>query len=97
MSRAWTRSATRSASAGSARRTVAKRSGPRSVSGRSGGRATSFAPSFRMVIELEKDEVRTCLAGGPSDRRFSRWYCSDLANWTAGRYKTIRTEAKRPA
>jgi penicillin amidase len=29
------------------------------------------------------------LAGGPSDRRFSKWYVSDLANWQAGRYKTV--------
>ncbi len=57
---------------------------------RSAGRTTSFVPSFRMVVELDKDEIRTSLAGGPSDRRFSKWYCSGLADWEAGRYKTIR-------
>lgn len=42
------------------------------------------------------DMAETCLhsnmAGGPSDRRFSRWYVSDLANWQAGRYKTLSPE-----
>ena len=57
----------------------------------SAGRLTTFAPSFRMVIDLATDEIQTNLAGGPSDRRFSRWYCSDLENWVAGRYKTVDT------
>lgn len=57
---------------------------------RSGGRQTSFAPSFRMVTDLGSDEVHTNLAGGPSDRRFSKWYCSDLESWLEGRYKVLR-------
>jgi penicillin amidase len=55
----------------------------------SGGRQTTFAPSFRMVIDLGADEIHTNMAGGPSDRRFSKWYCSDLENWLSGRYKKI--------
>jgi penicillin amidase len=57
---------------------------------RSAGRTTSFTPSFRMVIDLAQDEMHTNLAGGPSDRRFSKWYCSDLGNWVEGRYKTLK-------
>ncbi len=57
---------------------------------RSGGRETSFAPSFRFVTDLAKDEVHSSLCGGPSDRRFSRRYCSDLDDWIHGRYKTLR-------
>jgi penicillin amidase len=56
---------------------------------RSGGRVTSFAPSFRMVVDMSEPGTRTNLAGGPSDRRFSRWYCSDLKNWRLGRYKKL--------
>jgi penicillin amidase len=33
--------------------------------------------------------LQSNLAGGPSDRRFSKWYVSDLANWQTGRYKTV--------
>ena len=55
----------------------------------SGGRQTTFAPSFRMVIDLGSDEIHTNMAGGPSDRRFSKWYCSDLENWISGKYKKI--------
>lgn len=56
---------------------------------RSAGRTTSFGPSWRIVMDLSKQEVQTNLAGGPRDRRFSRWYCSDLNNWIQGKYKTI--------
>ncbi len=56
---------------------------------RSVGRETSFLPSFRMVADLGEPGLRTSLAGGPSDRRFSRLYCLDLAGWLAGRYKKI--------
>ncbi|MCB1322580.1 MAG: hypothetical protein KDK34_20140, partial [Leptospiraceae bacterium] len=59
---------------------------------RSAGRLTTFAPSFRIITELETDVCHTNLAGGPTDRRFSKWYCSDLNNWTNRRYKQIKPE-----
>jgi len=55
----------------------------------SAGRQTSFAPSLRMVVDLATEEIFTNMAGGPSDRRFSQWYCSDLKNWETGKYKRI--------
>ena len=55
----------------------------------SAGRQTTFAPGFRMVVDLSTDEIKTNMAGGPSDRRFSKWYCSDLENWRSGKYKTL--------
>ncbi len=58
----------------------------------SAGRLTTFAPSFRMVTDLSTDEIHTNMAGGPSDRRFSKWYCSDLENWITGKYKKIDVE-----
>jgi len=56
---------------------------------RSGGRQTSFAPSYRLVTELSEAAAHTCLAGGPSDRRFSRWYTSDLPRWRRYEYKRL--------
>jgi penicillin amidase len=56
---------------------------------RNGNRVTTFVPSFRMVCDFATEGCYTNLAGGPSDRRFSKWYCSDLKSWLAGRYKVI--------
>jgi len=56
---------------------------------RSAGRTTSFGPSMRVVIDLAEEGSHTALAGGPSDRRFSRWYCSGLAGWQAGELKRL--------
>jgi penicillin amidase len=56
---------------------------------RSGGRDTSFAPSFRLVTDFGEEAVHTGIAGGPSDRRFSRWYVSGVADWLAGRTKRL--------
>ena len=53
------------------------------------GRITTFSPSWRMVVEIEKDGIWTNIAGGPSGNRFSRWYKSDLKNWRAGVYKML--------
>ena len=59
---------------------------------KSAGRTTSFTPSFRLVTDLEQEEVHTNLAGGPSDRRFSKWYCVDLMNWVTGKYKLLKPD-----
>ncbi|MBN2474206.1 MAG: penicillin acylase family protein [Pirellulales bacterium] len=59
---------------------------------RSGGRTTTFVPSFRLVADLAEDACHTNMAGGPSDRRFSRWYCSDVKRWLAGEYKTVSAD-----
>jgi len=56
----------------------------------SAGRQTSFAPSFRVMVDMGSPGVFTALAGGPSDRRFSRWYTSDLKRWRRGEYKELR-------
>jgi penicillin amidase len=56
---------------------------------KSAGRVTTFMPSLRMISDLSELCCHTNMVGGPSDRRFSKWYCSDLDNWICGRYKTI--------
>jgi penicillin amidase len=56
------------------------------------GRTTTFAPSWRYVADLARDEALTILAGGPSESRFSRLYVADVEDWLAGRYKRLRPE-----
>jgi penicillin amidase len=58
------------------------------------GRRTSFAPSWRYVTDMGTDQVETALPGGPSDRRVSRWYTSDLGRWRRYEYKTLRGRAR---
>ncbi len=53
------------------------------------GRTTTFAPSWRFITDMGTDTVHTALAGGPSGRRFSKWYKTDIERWIAGSYKTI--------
>ena len=57
---------------------------------RNAGRLTTFSPSYRFIADLSTDEIHTNLAGGPTDRRFSKWYISDLQNWYEGNYKVLR-------
>lgn len=59
---------------------------------RSAGRDTTFMPSHRTVSDLSNDDFYSNFAGGPSDRRFSKWYCSDLKNWLECKYKRTTPE-----
>jgi penicillin amidase len=54
------------------------------------GRSTTFSPTYRFIADMASDVIHTNLAGGPSDRRFSKWYLSDLRNWYQGNYKVLR-------
>ena len=56
---------------------------------RAHGRPTSFAPSWRMITDLNENTVWTALAGGASDRRLHKTYKSDILSWLEGRYKSI--------
>lgn len=58
----------------------------------SGGRDTTFLPSYRMVTDFSENTLHTNMAGGPSDRRFSKYYCSDLDNWLSGTYKALSAD-----
>jgi penicillin amidase len=57
-----------------------------------GKRPISAGPSIRFVTDLAECKSHSVLAGGLSERRFSRWYRSDIARWLAGELKT--TEVK---
>ncbi len=57
-------------------------------------RETTFTPSWRFLTDLGADVALTSLAGGPSGRRFSRWYTTDVQRWLAGRYKRLAPDEK---
>jgi len=54
-----------------------------------GGRDTSVAASYRFVTDFGAEGAHTCLAGGPSDRRFSGWYTTDVQRWLTGHLKQL--------
>ncbi|MBP9885528.1 MAG: penicillin acylase family protein [Leptospiraceae bacterium] len=56
---------------------------------RAAGRKTSFAASIRIVSDMATNDSVSNMPGGASDRRFSKWYSSDLENWILGKYKTL--------
>jgi penicillin amidase len=55
----------------------------------SNGRQTSFAPSVRVIADMSEPHLHTCLAGGPSDNRFSKWYRNGVEPWQQGRLKVL--------
>lgn len=52
-----------------------------------------IGPSYRMIVEMDRDGMWTNLPGGPSEDRFSKWYTSDLQNWIHGKYKNLDSSA----
>lgn len=56
---------------------------------RSAGRDTSFAPSYRMVADMNEPGLHTSIIGGPSDSPFSRLYANDVDNWVRGLLKKV--------
>lgn len=57
------------------------------------GHAMAVLPSWRYATDLGQDEALTVLAGGVSGSRFSALYTNGVADWLAGRYKTLRARA----
>ncbi len=57
---------------------------------KNGGRTSTDSPAYRMITDMASHEIHTNLPGGASDRRFSRWYASDLKNWISGQYKVLK-------
>ena len=56
----------------------------------SAGRATSFAPSIRLLADMGDHVLHTSLLGGPPDRRWSKWYASEVQAWLDGTYKVLK-------
>jgi penicillin G amidase len=59
---------------------------PQSQIFRAMGRPSTFAATYRMITDMDNDELFCNLPGGPSDRRFSRYYKTGLAEWMSARY-----------
>jgi penicillin G amidase len=58
----------------------------------SAGRTTTFCPSWRFITEMNHDFCYTVLAGGVSDRRYSKLYLSDVDNWINYKFKTLNLD-----
>ncbi len=54
------------------------------------GRLATFSPTYKFVTDFAEEGIHSTLAGGPSDRRFSRWYTSGIRDWLNGRYRQVR-------
>jgi penicillin amidase len=53
------------------------------------GHRSSFAPSWRFIADMGSKGAATCLSGGPSGTRFSRFYASEVDAWLSGKYKRL--------
>lgn len=56
---------------------------------RAHGRLSSFCPSWRYISEMKSGKTYSILAGGVSDRRFSKWYTNDVSKWLNFEYKEL--------
>jgi len=56
---------------------------------RSAGRDTSFVPTFRFVTDFSTRTLHSNMLGGPSDRRFGKFYRNEVENWLNGKYKQL--------
>ena len=54
------------------------------------GRPSSFAATYRMIVDLDNSELLSNLPGGPSARRFSKYYTMGMADWINARYNVYR-------
>ncbi len=50
---------------------------------------TAVGPAYRQIADMSSNDLYTNMPGGPSDRRFSRWYSSEFKNWFRGEYKCL--------
>lgn len=55
----------------------------------SAGRLATFSPTYKFITDFSEDRIHSVLAGGQSDRRFSKWYTSGIKDWLAGRYHVL--------
>lgn len=55
----------------------------------SAGRLATFSPTYKFITDFAEERIHSILAGGPSDRRFSRWYTHGIEEWLNGTYHTL--------
>jgi len=56
------------------------------------GRISTFCPSMRFITDLGQRKSYTMLAGGVSDRRFSKYYTSEIAGFLKYEYKEVKLD-----
>jgi penicillin amidase len=56
------------------------------------GRVSTFCPSMRFVCDLGENYSYSVIAGGVSDRRFSKLYTNEMDNWLNFEYKKIKLD-----
>ncbi|MBE9544661.1 MAG: penicillin acylase family protein [Proteobacteria bacterium] len=54
------------------------------------GHPATFVAVYRMIADLDRDELHTNNAGGPSDRRFSKYYTMDIDDWINAKYHIFK-------
>ncbi len=57
---------------------------------RSFGRLATYSPSYKFITDFKEEDIHSAMAGGPSDRRFSRWYTSGIKDWLKGKYRIMK-------
>lgn len=57
------------------------------------GQTSTFAPSYRMITDFAEPIIEANVAGGPSDRRFSKYYTMGLKDWMGGTYHVLRPQS----
>jgi len=54
------------------------------------GHPATFVAVYRMIADLDRDELHTNNAGGPSDRRFSKYYTMGIDDWMNAKYHIFK-------
>ena len=54
------------------------------------GQSATFAATYRMIADLDNDELLNNIPGGPSDRRFSKYYTMGISDWINARYNIYK-------
>jgi len=54
------------------------------------GHPGTFVAIYRMIADLARDELHNNNAGGPSDRRFSKYYKMGITDWINARYHIFK-------
>jgi len=54
------------------------------------GRPSSFAATYRMITDMDNEELLSNLPGGASDRRFSKYYTMGISDWVNARYNIYK-------
>ena len=54
------------------------------------GHPASFVAVYRMIADMDSEELHSNNSGGPSDRRFSKYYTMGISDWINARYHVYK-------